>query len=244
MHSLLNDRLAHLFKDIFATKPQGNTTTDHLQGPKGRVVGGGWVTAGIFVKLEFCKRRIFGVKNGPLSEDDRKTWSNKRAHIWWCCVCYSTCDSHFWDPEEKRKTSFNPLGQLFVLFCSSSKRQTLRFLLQPFGETKGTTRVWLKFHPVFLQKSPDLFVTKMRFRIWMFCTATARSVRELKGLQALLKAIHLMPITPQRYTFGSVQVDITLHTKRLRPIYFFLGGTWGCFMGFSSQLTMIPINDH
>lgn len=81
MHSLLNDRLAHLFKDIFATKPQGNTTTDHLQGPKGRVVGGGWVTAGFFVKLEFCKRRIFGVKNGPLSEDDRKTWSNKRAHI-------------------------------------------------------------------------------------------------------------------------------------------------------------------
>lgn len=147
-------------------------------------------------------------------------------------------------PRRKEKHHLTHWANCLFCFVHLQKGKPCGFCCNLLGKQKEQHVFDLNFTLFFFKKSPDLFVTKMRFRIWMFCTATARSVRELKGLQALLKAIHLMPITPQRYTFGSVQVDITLHTKRLRPIYFFLGGTWGCFMGFSSQLTMIPINDH
>lgn len=93
----------------------------------------------------------------------------------------------------------------------------------------------LNFTLFFLKKKyPDLFVTKVRFRIWMLCTATTGSVGELKGLQALLKAIHLMPIAPQRYTFGSVQVDVERFTafehsphSHFVCFFFFPGGGGG-----------------
>ena len=90
----------------------------------------------------------------------------------------------------------------------------------------------LNFTLFFLKKKyPDLFVTKVRFRIWMLCTATTGSVGELKGLQALLKAIHLMPIAPQRYTFGSVQVDVERFTAFEHSphshFFFFPGGGGG-----------------